>query len=388
MRVIVLNDSHPNEFPGASTVAFFSHSQIIREFNSIFLCGSTNLASHENTNAYFKVGKPGSFLKLLRRFSFCRELSKYIKFRSTIWTILRVYKFKPEVIIIHKIGDVFSFSLLPIFKMMKIKLLYLHHDYSALKSSKLYPNDFQISDYNIDDFCINKRYELFSKFRIKFSRKILRKLLNSCTKQYAQTNFQSNFLEYHGFRIEGIIPQTLESRSDIKSKIRLKRSSDFFQILFAGRVIGKGFEKLVDFINLNNEFKLVLAGTEELHQEAMKKLPLHSFNYLGLLNQEDLRQVIKEVDLVFACSKCFDVGPRIALEALYMGTPAICSSVVGHADWLMKLDKRLLVEYDKPLEAGKLVEIIANTNVIVDKFNKTFDFESKWTSLVHSYLKN
>ena len=81
MRVIVLNDSHPNEFPGAATVAFFSHSQIIREFNSIFLCGSTNLASDENTITEFKVGKPGSFLKLFRRFSFCRELSKYIKSR-------------------------------------------------------------------------------------------------------------------------------------------------------------------------------------------------------------------------------------------------------------------------------------------------------------------
>jgi glycosyltransferase involved in cell wall biosynthesis len=99
-------------------------------------------------------------------------------------------------------------------------------------------------------------------------------------------------------------------------------------ILFAGRAIGKGLEKIAHAVSLTN-FKLHLAGKLELLTSAQIYLPPEQIVFHGEVSRDELFLIIHSVDLVCVPSICFDVYPTITIESLSHGTPVLTHRTCG-----------------------------------------------------------
>ncbi len=344
LDVVVINDFHPSELPGAATealnsalrlasygsfrVQFHSGGKISRNFYAEELfCSQIQRLRIQN----FLLSKSdrlvsARFLKLvIRHLNLCRFMPTIIRKRRSTF-------------VLHSIGTFFPLSMILILNAFRIKVFLVHNDFSYLLPGKVYPHHFLEKEKIEAAIDLSKEFAQLKIEKSSIRRHILRAVCNSMTTQGSLTRLQGDILRANGFKCDNSLVQTVETCrcSEINESTNLFVKSRI-KILFIGRPIGKGFQDLIDLVHSSSSLRLVAVGSNSLWEILTKALPNDKFEFLGRLNPHEISSAIHNSHVVWARSVCFDVGPLTILEALSHGVPVVCTPITGNAEHARKL---------------------------------------------------
>lgn len=396
VKIVILNDLHPIEFPGAATIAHrfakeASKSQLVEYWTSS--ADSSNLIKSELISE--KIFK-ASLAQITRIDSSFRSkvIAEFFSIRSTCWYIKNLFRFKPDIVWIHQIGSRFPRTVILINKLFRVRTLITLHDFSLVVPRKLFPYDLGLKNHEVDSFLIDFMGNSFNsslklkldepiRFKIIYRLRIgvLKILYRLPDDVVAISSLQAKLLMSFGFKISGEITNGVD-KCRCPKQTRMKKA-----ILFAGRPNAKGLEHLVQAV-ATSDWHLHLAGPTRLDEIAKQTLLQSQYTYHGALNSPELFELLHQVQAVAVLSACFDVFPNITIESLRHGTLVITTLATGNSDLVRKISKDLLIKY------SKIPQLDALDKVLQSFYKNTLDFEWSESLLMsvedsyNSYLRN
>lgn len=338
-NVVVLNDFHPSELPGAATEALNSAIAIASNptLSVKFFSGGQSRNKYYADGVIFEQIKRWPLQNFLLRKSNRLIGVRFLKFAVSQLNLIRIVPIvvlnRHSVFLLHSLGAFFPFSTVVLLAAFRIKILLVHNDLTCLSRGKLYPIHFPETEsiktaQVISKETINLQMQDFS------IRRLLRKIVcNSLTTQAALSRMQNDVLCANGFNCKYNLLQTIKVCSCDASNETFYRSANIkIRILFIGRPIGKGFDDLVELVRSSNQLHIVAIGSNSLLQTLKESLPKSRFDFLGRLSPSQVFSTIHKCDVVWARSTYFDVGPLTILEALAHGVPVVCTPLTGNSD--------------------------------------------------------
>jgi glycosyltransferase involved in cell wall biosynthesis len=377
VKALLLNDVDPFESKGAASIALNLALRVFDDNEFVYVCTSkkANLpqTKHPFHLRYFKE----SIFDRLRdrarnRFPRLEGVLRILAVRR-LWRIYRCIKeFSPEVIWVHQIGWRIPITSLLMFRALRIPVLFTIHDYTFLRFRKLYPQDFKDipgNDGNIESQLIAfhrslKPLNLKLNSKPNFWQKMTRFIISSSSNIVYLSDLQSAIYKSEGYPTGTIVNNTVRPCTCEFIGTKLSKWNNELHVLFAGRLIGKGLERLVDSFSSPYELHLHLAGGTELLDFAKASLPSNQFTFHGLLDEKELYELIHTVDVTAVASACFDVFPTITLESLAHGTPVISTPTTGNFHYILRVDERLALPMNGLISFAELREVIAQSSVM------------------------
>lgn len=361
MKLVVLNDLHPSELPGAATIAFDFASELSKVIDVEFWHSSSRLFSDTfEGNDYVKC-RSIFFNKEASKFSDRLIYKLYREFfspRHFFWLLKEIFRYKPDLIWVHQIGNRFPRSIFLFLRLINLRCIVTVHDYNYLVPRKLYPNDFSN---NLDLSHIQSENQACFKIKmvpslkslIYFSRMKANNILLNCTDSvFYISDLQSMIYASNGFRSTKVINNGVD-----KCNCNMGEKRNDNAVLFVGRVIGKGLDKVIEGVAKNPNLKLILVGGSDLLEIASSKLPTKQFVYLGRLKREALYKILHEVKFTCVLSECFDVFPTITIEAIRHGSIPISTFLAGNSNYVHELNPQLVLNFDSIPDFSKLNRI-------------------------------
>lgn len=325
--IVVLNDMHPGEFPGAASIAY-SHAKFLSESNSVSFWHTTltqsNVTSDEDlevraigvNNYIAKMTSLNMFTRLFNEFT-----APLLLFKITTLLIFN----RPKIVWLNQIGFRIPRTIAIVLLLLKIKVVQTFHDFGVISPRKLYPpnissrGNVQLSQNRIINsiYCIRRKVLVFfTYFNIN----------NICI-----SDLQADI--YRSVRVNKIeiAPNGIARCKCLKKNHSMIRPNE---VLFAGRSTGKGFDQICRIVKNNPDWKLLAAGDGDLADSAKSYLSEIQFEYLGFLKPEELFKYIHQVKFVSVLSECFDVYPTIALEGFMHNSKILATPTIGTAKLL------------------------------------------------------
>ena len=352
MKIVILNDLHPDSNPGAASIAYAFAEEAGKEYETEYWCTEADdVGVREGKNIIVKIRRISKRRaakmegNLLHRLYF-----EVMGFRELGWIIGRIRDSRPTHIWIHQTGTRFPKTIIFIIKLFGISTLVTLHDFGIVFNRKLYPSDFCWSSTEVDQQITrvdSLELKLFNSLSISNAiRQVRRRIvvfsLNRADSVVCISELQSIILKSVGLKVSSVIPNGIK-----KCECFTDSKIGGFNVLFAGRPNAKGLELLAKAISKQPESHLHLAGGARLVEIASEFLTPSQFTYHGFLNQAQIQSLIHEVQLVSAISQCFDVYPTITLEALGHQTPVITTLLSGNSHLVKDLSKNFIIPWDQ-----------------------------------------
>jgi glycosyltransferase involved in cell wall biosynthesis len=321
VKSVILSDFHPDEVLGGGGAIAFEFHQILlsKGVNSEFWStGETGKSS--KTEIAFRIRQVNSPIR--------RYLHQIVGNSVTVRVYRTLRRDKPDFVWVHQIGNKFSYSIVPLLRLLGIPVVITLHDYLTVNTSKVGVKNPKLEFVSRrDNLLIGRR--LHERLR----RKILTLYVNKSNMAIAVSNLQAQILSSLGVNIFKVIPNGV-AKCDHRSQIK-KKGAPEQSILFAGRFHRKGLEYLVEAIKLSSlNWTLYLAGDQVLSSYASSKLPAERIIFLGKLSRSELHRFIHEMDLVCVLSQYFDPYPTVGLEAIRHGSQFITTNTSGISELL------------------------------------------------------
>ena len=361
-KLVIVNDCHPDELPGAATIAYNYFLNLQNSMSVEFYCPSE---SNEKltTNDFVRLMRFPKNLESLKRNFFLRHLARaFLKFTVLLKFTTLVLRSKPDFVWFHQIGHRVSYLSISICHLLGIKTICMFHDYSGIIKGKLYPHHLGVDVNELDewvmslnsyyghdhiDFLKNRipKSAPINQIRVKVRRTFIRSFV--CKSQvFFISQTQANLYGLFKFESSGQLPNPTE---DCACNLKYSQNQGSVkEILFAGRLIGKGLETVLQSL-VGTNILINLAGDTSLFELAKSYLPEAQIRFHGKVSRIEIFRLIHHVDLVCVPSICFDVYPSILVEALSHGTKILTHRTVGNYD-LAGTNKIILAAYGKPLQ--------------------------------------
>ena len=351
LGALLINDMDPAESKGAASIALDLASRVFGNDDFVYLC-TTKKSKTKNPkeDVHYEYLTENSLDrardKVRNRFPALEGIMRVFAIRR-LWRIfLTTRRLSPKVVWVHQIGWRIPVTSLLLFSFLKVPVFLTIHDYSFLRFRKLYPNDFSADDRNVEaslkNFHINGspldlKFESKTNFWHRADRFIISR---TCSVIYI-SELQASIYQSAGYPSGLVVNNTVKpcNCSDIRE--RMPAVSDDLDVLFAGRMIGKGLERVVESVSLSNQVHLHLAGGNDLVDYVQDKLPSHRYTYHGMLNEQNLYRLIHSVDITAVPSACFDVFPTITIESIAHKTPVISTPTTGNFNFSRNIDESL-----------------------------------------------
>jgi len=319
-RIAIISDVHPeNEVGGAGTIAYdFFKILTSREIGVEFWFGCT-----KNDSFSEKRKNESAFFFKSSRFRIFQIYQELIGLRALIWVVGRVRTSKPDLVWINQIGNRIPYLVIPVLRIMGVKVLLTMHDFlpiSKFKLGILNPKaEVKLENISFDS-------GLYPRFR----RRLLSGFVGLANWKICVSSLQMKVLSQFGIQCNAVIPNGVSRCNHNLETGGRYRDQVERRVLFAGRLQMKGLEIVCSAIlNSNRNWRLHLAGDSDLLQRAIQLLPHEIIEYHGVLSRQELGELMHNVDLVSACSQYFDPYPTICLEAVRHGTPFLTTSTSG-----------------------------------------------------------
>ena len=352
-EVVVINDFHPSELSGAATEALNSAIAMAANGNfhvEFFSGGKLGARFYDRDVLCQQIQRwqiQSFFLNKSDRLILVRFLKLILRQINLGRLIPVIIKNRHSVFIMHSIGTFFPFSTIAILGAFRVRVFQVHHDYRCLLPEKIYPVHF------LDQEKIEASANIFEEAiqlvvkNYSMRRYILRVVLNAMTTQVALTGLQSKILTANGFNCTKTLVQTVATcQCSELNEFPKEATNPSIKVLFIGRLIGKGFQELIDLIRISSSLHLVVVGSDDLLPVLKESLPDDKFDFLGKLSPIQVFSAIHASHLVWARSTYFDVGPLTILEALAHGVPVVCTPTTGNSEHARELMSSLVRPLD------------------------------------------
>ncbi len=346
---VVLNDTHPFVQPGAATIAFEASEILSASFDVEFWCASAKVIPLDLTSptgVRIRMLKTKPWVnKVLAKRTYLMAYSEFLNFHRLSWLTFNLITIRPKILWIHQIGNQFPRTVILFAKLLNIKVIQTLHDFSPVAPGKIYPADIGIGASCFENSAEQdlfreiktsslKQGRLFSRF-LRFRRFLIRFLFNHVNVVFAISQMQRDVLGLFGFVNLVVLPNGI-APCTCPLEDRVNQSNAAPRILFAGRAIGKGLERLLEAISKTSDVHVVLAGESNLNDLALRILPADRVHYEGVLSRNEIFSLIHGVDAVAVLSECFDVFPTITLESIAHGTQVVTTLNTGNASFSKK----------------------------------------------------
>lgn len=323
--VVVLNDMHPSDFPGAATIAL-NHAKYLSDDLVVEFWHTSTRRTPKNKNGNLVVRcfyRNQIIDHFIRKTILTRIFWEFLPSFLSIKIIILLFIKRPKIVWLNQIGVRIPRTIVIVLWVLNIRQIQTFHDFGVIAPRKLYPTNLNSSGVSVlsKNILVNKFYLLRSRYLIRLSSL---NHINVCISQ-----MQADILQQTGVRKIKIVPNGIDQCVCDYSPTFLHKAKT---VLFAGRVTGKGFERTCKIIKDNPNWTLLAAGSADLQDIGLRYLDQIQFKYLGFMNSETLFSEIHGVDFVSVLSECFDVYPTIALEAFMHKSSVISSSTTGVAD--------------------------------------------------------
>jgi glycosyltransferase involved in cell wall biosynthesis len=333
-KVLILNELHPGEQPGAATIAFDYAKALSKISQTIFFY--TNKSENDSITGLLRIkGVRRNQRKHVSGYygEFCRVLRDLLALPTAIRYLREIKSVNPNLLWIHQIGNHIP-RLLLFFLPLICPTIMTVHDYSFIVPRKLYPKDLNkrhLAILGVPFFKSNQTYgnslaSTLKQFMYMLRRGILRQYCRRiriiCISQQ-----QAQIYRIFGFKVHSIIPNGINECTCVDSHNSFSSPS----VLFLGRVTGKGVERLLSSVS-QLDIQLFLAGPEELRNVVDAFPGKLKYKYLGNLDRAQVFQEIHKVSMVYLASDCFDVFPTTGIEAIRHGAIPIVSDTTGLRD--------------------------------------------------------
>jgi glycosyltransferase involved in cell wall biosynthesis len=322
--VVVLNDMHPSDYPGAASIALSHANYFASDLNIEFW--------HTTTRRFPKY--PRQQIKIrtfyrnvhidtfLRKSMAMRITSEFFPSFLFLRIILSLLIARPKIVWINQIGIRIPRIIVVFLNIFNIRTIQTFHDFMVISPRKLYPVN--LIEPGVAVLSGNRLINMIYSAR----RSLIIKLSNLNENNICISQMQSEIFQQFNIQRITTVPNGIE---ECKCTFDSEFTNISKTVLFAGRVTGKGFERICKVLRENPTWILRAAGSSELNSIGLSLLSKKQFNYIGYLAPSDLFKEIHKVDFVSVISECFDVYPTIAIEALMHGAIPICSSTTGVA---------------------------------------------------------
>lgn len=317
--LVVLSDVHPqNEIGGGGAIGYeFFQKLVAMNVNAEFWFAETTPDSlgEVKSNEFACPFQPND----KRIFQIFQEL---IGVGRLIWVFRLIRLKKVKLVWINQIGNRFPYLVIPLLRVLGVKVIITMHDYLPISK-------FKIGIIDPLGGVKKSNIEIEGGIYPWVRRQILTFLLFFAHKKVSVSELQSQILEMYKIKTDTVIPNGVASCNHL-SLPTLDRDPNQMHILFAGRLNRKGLEVLCLAIKGSKKsWRLHLAGSPELVAQAGLFLPPHLVEYHGILSREDLAKLIHHIDIVGACSQYFDPYPTICLEAVRHGKLFVTTNTAG-----------------------------------------------------------
>lgn len=335
--IVVLNDMHPDDFPGAASIAY-SHSKYLSTKFHVSFWHATLESGGVTRDELLEIRSihRNRYLDgFIRKYMATRLLNEFTSFHLLLKLTYFFLINRPKLVWVNQIGVRFPRTITLIIGLLGISVVQTFHDFGVISPRKLYPKNILKNDViNLSDKrIINGIYSL--------RRFILIFLANRNYQNICISDLQASIYNAVGVENINIIPNGIESCSCPEQIVKVNKQNE---ILFAGRSTGKGFERICRVVGNNPDWKLLIAGYDDLAVTARKYLLESQFEFLGFLTPVDLFIHIHRAKLVSVISECYDVYPTIALEALIHNSKVLTTESTGVADLLKAIGYGVVVD--------------------------------------------
>ena len=335
--IVVLNDMHPDEFPGAASIAY-SHAKYLSTTFSVSFWHTTLKSGGVAKDMLLEVRSfhRNAFLdKIIRRYMATRLLSEFTSLILLFKLTGLFIRKRPKLVWINQVGVRFPRTICLVLGLLKIKSVQTFHDFGVISPRKLYP-------WNIS----NRRKIILSENRIinaiySIRRFLLIYMVNKNHKNICISELQASIYRKAGVDKIDVISNGIEICSCSDEIVKVEKRNE---VLFAGRSTGKGFKRICRIIRSNPGWTLLAAGEKNLEETAKEILNDSQFVYLGFLKSKEISQYIHRVKFVAVISECYDVYPTVALEGLMHNSRVLATNSTGVASLLEKFGGGVLLD--------------------------------------------
>lgn len=323
--VVVLNDMHPMDFPGAATIAL-NHAKYISKNLKVEFWHTSNVrgtpyeSERLRIRSFYRNSRVDEFVT---RFMSTRIFNEFFPSLLFFQIFISIMVLRPKVVWVNQIGVRIPRTITLCLNLFRIRTIQTFHDFGVISPRKLYPAD----------LIKTNKARLSASNVVNFLYSIRRR----CLITIANLNFQNICVGkiqldiYKGFGVKKVI-QIPNGIGNCRCELDKNFKKVPNTVLFAGRAMGKGFESICHIVKMNSSWKLAAAGGPELNELGLKYLGFDQFRYLGFLNPAELFKQIHQSEIVAVLSECLDVYPTIGLEAFMHGSTPLTSPSTGIAD--------------------------------------------------------
>lgn len=352
MKIVVINERHPSEMPGASNIAL----QFANDAGSDAQVEFWTSSNHHKllSEVTFKTRIFKHKYILVNRTGLVKLYFEFIALRPTFWLLINLIRVKPDVVWINQTGGIFPKTIPLLSRILKIRCVLTLHDFGLIFPRKLYPGDI---DGSANPTGAKK---LVRTFFYKIRRNLLVRISNLSNSIVAISSMQANILKSYNLQIRYVIPNGIKYCACDGSKI-LKRTQG--SVLFVGRYHGKGFENLIALLKNSDYSNLVLVGDNLLQEIAVQNLSEEKIHFRGSLANEEVLELMHSVEFVAVLSECFDVFPSTVLEAIRHGSLPLVSAQVGNSYLAELISPALLVEEKSTLSLEDIQAHLRKVNL-------------------------
>jgi glycosyltransferase involved in cell wall biosynthesis len=322
--IIVLNDMHPDDFPGAASIAYSHAKYLSQQFSTAFWHTSLmqSKISHDGQLEVRAIHCNPFFDKFFRRHMVTRLMSEFLSPFVLLKLTTLLLRNRPRIVWLNQIGNRLPRSVSLVLLLLRIKIVQTFHDFSIISPRKLYPQNILEGG----TISLSRRSEINALYA--FRRLLLKTLVNRNFQNICISELQSEIYGDVGVRNIEIIPNGIES---CQCQERLPDSAKKNEVLFAGRSTGKGYSRICQIIQNNPSWKLVAAGERDLEITGNEYLASQQFEYVGFLSPAKLFIYMHRVKFVSVLSDCFDVYPTVALEGIIHNSKILTTKTTGVA---------------------------------------------------------
>lgn len=168
-------------------------------------------------------------------------------------------------------------------------------------------------------------------------------------------------------------------------------SADSKYVVYAGSLEEqKGIVNLLEsWKDSKTILKLLVVGTGQLESEIINKYSSKNIEFLGFLENEKTKELIKNSRAVVTATKIFEGQPRLISEASAYGIPTIYPSFGGLDEYFPK-DYNLSFKQFDYLDLVEKIKLLQNKNFLLKESKKIHNFIIKNMSLdlLHSNLES
>ena len=148
-------------------------------------------------------------------------------------------------------------------------------------------------------------------------------------------------------------------------------------------------EAFKEFLNTNNEYRLILVGEgalkEEMRRYCFNNALDKKVDFLGYLTSDELVELYNQTE-VFVLPSLWEGFPKVLLEAMSCGCKVICTKVDGAVKVLNKEYEYFINIKDSKGIVEALLRIIEDDNY---NYNMQSDIAKKynWTTISLPYIR-